>query len=1056
MLTGYAVIGLFCLYMGFLFYLALWAERRSVSGRSVVNNPLVYSLSMAVYCSSWTFFGSVGMAATDGMLFLAIYLGPTLVFVFGRGVLRKMVRLKATHHITPIADFISSRYEKSEPLAALVTFIALVGSIPYVALQLKAVLSTFVLVISHSGQTHGWVGAHVGPIVVVLMIVFTIIFGVRRLDPTERHEGMMMAVSAESIVKLVSFLAAGIFVTYWLYDGAGDIFSRLTSDTLAKDILETQRGSPSFSTWISYMVVSACAILLLPRQFHVAVVENHSEKHLRWAIWLFPLYLFAINFFVYPVAMAGLLQGYSLSQADLFLLKLPLDQGNDMLALLVFIGGFSAATGMILISSMTMSTMISNHLLLPLVDWIPQLGFLERHLLGSRWLSVAAFILMGYWFELFVGEKFGLANIGMISFVAVLQLAPATIGGLFWRSASKKGATWGILAGFMIWTYTMLLPTFVVSGWLDASLLTEGPEGIRMLRPQQLFGLDGLDPVTHTVFWSILVNGCFFMLGSLWEVPTQESQSRAEAFVGAISGMEMLHGSDRRHAYISVKDKRSKIEQLFGRYFSPETALSMTERAIEHVGLAEKSLASITQLAELYDQVEKSLGGSIGTATAHRILSQSDFFNPQEAEELREVYADILASLRARPDDLKRTIDFYQEREQLIQAHSNELEEKVRELESQMSRRRRAEAQSQESEERYRLAIEYSSDGVAVVKDGRIIFNNRKLATMFGYERGRDIVNTDLGYLIHPNDRKRVLENCRQRQEGLLTPSRYDFMGLQKDDTPIYIAVSATAVNYHGDTLNLIYLRDVTRRRQAEEDIRNLSRRLIEGIEEDRRGLAADLHDEFGQSMTALHMWVESTKNSLPEEYQSLRAGCERMADLISNMVENLRKIASDLRPDMLDHIGLVAAAEWHVTEFHKALDNVELDFGAVGFKDRRMDPQVEIVLYRILQEALNNVAKHAGASRIEVRFTYSHPQVIMMIKDNGQGFEMKTPGAINAGGPRGIGLVSMRERVASVGGSIDIRSSVGKGTIIRVAAPGAPPENQNASPRGSTVAEGA
>lgn len=1039
MLSGFLVIGLFCLYIGLLFLLALWAERRSSSGTSVVNNPLVYSLSLAVYCSSWTFFGSVGVAANSGVLFLAIYLGPTLVIIFWWGVLRKMVRLKASHHITSIADFISTRYEKSEPLAAMVTLIALLGTIPYVSLQIKAVLSTFVLITSQNGRVNQWMEAHVGPIVVALMILFTIIFGVRRLDPTERHEGMVMAVSAESIVKLISFLAAGVFVTYFMYDGAADIFQRVVDNPMVGPHVARQAQSVSWHTWLSYLVVSASAILLLPRQFHVAVVENQNEGHVRWAMWLFPLYLFAINLFVYPVAMAGLLQGYSLADADLFLLKLPLEGGAHLLALLVFIGGFSAATGMVLISSMTMSTMISNHLLLPLVDWIPQLGFIERHLLGCRWLAVAGFILMGYWFDLLVGQRLGLVGIGMIAFVAVLQLAPATVGGLFWRNASKRGAMQGIMAGFLVWAYTMMLPTFVMSGWLDSQILVKGPLNIDFLRPQQLFGLTGLDPVSHTVFWSLLFNISFFILGSLREEQSQESQSRAEAFVGAMTDATIFHGSKRGRAYIPVGDKRRIIERLFGRYFSPETSVAISDRCISEVGLAGSRLASIIELAELYDQVEKTLGGSIGKATAHRILAQADFFTPREAEELREVYADILANLRTRPDELKRKIDFYQEREALIQAHSHELEEKVRELEAQIAGRRQAEAQLRESEERYRLAIKYSSDGVAVVQGSTIIFNNRKLATMFGYDRGRDMLNTDLAAIIHPDDREKVLENCRLRQEGFSTPSRYDFKGIRKDGTPLYIAVSATAVNYHGETLNLIYLRDVTSRRQAEEDIRHLSRRLFVGIEEDRRRLAADLHDEFGQTLTGLHLWVESVKNSLTPDQALQKEACDRMSQLIGRMVENLRKIASELRPDMLDHMGLAAAAEWCVSEFRSAPEAPEVEFEAVGFKERRLDPQVEIVLYRILQEALNNAAKHSGAKRVGVMLTYSHPQVIMVIKDDGRGFEIEPNASVASGRDRGIGLVSMRERVASVGGSIDIRSEVGRGTIIRVALPGGP-----------------
>jgi len=1036
MLSSFAVIVFFCLYMGILYALAQWAERRAAAGQSLVNNPLSYSLSLAVYCTSWTFFGSVGLAASDGLLFLAIYLGPTLVIIFADGLLRKMVRLKSSHRITSIADFISARYEKSEGLAAVVTIIALVGTVPYVALQMKAFLATFAVITTHEGETGSWIGTHVGPIMVGLMVLFTIMFGVRRLDPTERHEGMVMAVAAESLVKLVFFLAAGVFVVYFLFDGMDDILNRLGQLPGLVRLGSGEGRGASALTWASYLALSANAILFLPRQFHIAVVENQSENHVHWAMWLFPLYLFLINFFVYPIAMGGLLLGYPASQADTFVLRLPLDFGSPALALAVFIGGFSAATSMILISAMAMSTMISNHLLLPLVDWIPQLVFIERHLLKARWLSVALFILMGYWFELLVGEQFRLANIGLIAFAAILQLGPAMIGGLFWRGGNKNGALLGMTVGFAIWAYTQLVPVFVAGEWLSPDIMREGFLGITLLRPNELFGLSGLDPITHTVFWSLLCNVGLYVLGSLWLEPSQESQSRAEAFVGAMSGSSIYRSVSLHEAYIPVPDKRRRIEKLYERYFGPERALELTERDLKEVGLSGKKLASITELAELYDQVEKSLGGSIGSATAHRALTRADLFTPFEADELTDLYAEILANLRARPEDLKRKIDFYQERESLIKAHSEELEEKVAELEKQVARRRAAEEQLRESEERYRMAIEYSSDGVALIQATRLMFINRKLAEIFGYPRRRELIGRSVGVLVHELDRERVLDISRNRQAGREAPSRYDFMGIRKDGSVVFIAVSATTVYYQGETLNLVYLRDVTARRRAEEDIRNLSRRLIEGIEEERKRLASDLHDEFGQALTALHMRVESLKNSLPPQAAEQKAGCSKLIGTIEELADNVRKISSDLRPDMLDHLGLVPTVEWYVEDYKARMAGVEVEFEAMGFGGRKLDAQVEIVLYRILQEALNNVAKHSGASHVSVHLTYSHPRVIMLIADDGRGFLSDTE---EEGARKGIGLVSMRERAASVGGQIDIRSAPGKGSSIRVTLPARP-----------------
>ena len=304
--------------------------------RSPVNNPLIYALSLGVYCTSWTYYGSVGSAATRGMLFTTVYLGPTLAAVFWWTVLRKLVRLKETHRITSIADFVASRYGKSQALAAVATVIALVGAIPYVALQLKAVIFSFEILTGSSNGAGGWIGNHVGLIVVISMVLFTIIFGVRRLDPTERHQGMVMAMAVMSLIKLVMFIMAGVFAVYIMNNGLADLFSPHRSE---RPVSRTQPDA-SFLTWTTWLMLSMSAVLFLPRQFHIAVVENLNENHIRTAMWLFPLYLLLITLFAYPIAMAGLLEGKPASQADYFVLSLPMERGRPLLALLVFLGGF--------------------------------------------------------------------------------------------------------------------------------------------------------------------------------------------------------------------------------------------------------------------------------------------------------------------------------------------------------------------------------------------------------------------------------------------------------------------------------------------------------------------------------------------------------------------------------------------------------------------------------------------------------------------------------------------------------------------------------------------
>lgn len=771
MINPWVVFAAFCLYVGILFSLALWVERKAAGARSPANNAWVYSLSLAVYCTAWTYYGSVGKAATSGALFLPIYLGPTLSILTWWLVLRKLVRLKAAHKITSIADFISARYNKSQLLAAVATGIAIVGIMPYIALQLKAMISTFLMIAEVPASQNplvGWVDSmianHVGAIAVVLMTAFTIILGVRHLDPTERHEGMVMALAAECLVKLLAFLAAGIFVTYFLYDGFTDIFQKIEQSEYRNLVHSWGMGAPPYVTWTSYLVLSMSAILFLPRQFHVAVVENRDERHILTTMWLFPLYMLLINIFVLPIAVAGLLKGYPIETADTFVLRLPLHHGEAWLSLLVFLGGVSASAGMIMVSSITIATMTTNHLLLPVIGWVPRLGFLKRYLLECRWGVVAGFIGVSYWFEEIILKPYMLVNIGLISFTAVVQFAPVILGGIFWRRGNRAGALLGLGAGFLVWCYTQLLPSFVRNGWLSYDLLEKGPAGVGILRPEALLHLSELDPISHTLVWSLLLNVSFYVLGSLCFEQEREEQRIAEQFVGIPSGSPGLLLAQPGEAYIDLGSKAGDLQQLLSQYFPVQRASEMLDGCLHEMEIHREAQISVIQLVELHNRVEKSLAASIGAAAAYKALHEGITFDPRESKELAEVYAEILANLKVTPTELQEKIDYYQEREKLLTRHAEELKDKVDALQSEITQRMRVQEALTESEERFRELVETMAEGLEIEDPhGIITYVNDRLCDLWGCRREEIIGGLAAHFLVDTRS-----EAAQERRETLL------------------------------------------------------------------------------------------------------------------------------------------------------------------------------------------------------------------------------------------------------------------------------------------------
>ena len=626
MLSGGIIVVASFAYVGLLFAIAAYGDKRADQGRSLIANPYIYTLSLAVYCTSWTFYGSVGRAATSGIGFLPIYLGPTLMAALWWFVLLKMIRISKANRITSIADFVASRYGKSQLLGGLVTVIAVVGIIPYIALQLKAISTSFSIILHYPGValpekigTQWFV--HDNTFYIALMLAgFTIFFGTRHLDATERHEGLVAAIAFESVIKLIAFLAVGIFVTYGMYNGFADIFHRARENPQLHALMTMDGESGTYTSWASLTLLSMFAILFLPRQFQVAVVENVDERHLNKAIWLFPLYLLAINLFVLPIALGGLLRFPAGGvDADTFMLTLPIAEKQIWIAMLAFIGGLSAATGMVIVETIALSTMVCNDLVMPLLLRLRGLRLTERRdlshlLLGIRRGAIVLILMLGYAYFYLAGEAYALVSIGLISFSAVAQFAPAIIGGLFWKGGNRLGAIWGLSSGFLIWLYTLLLPSFAKSGWLPMTFLSQGFFNIDLLKPQQLFGLTGLDEISHCLFWSLLANAGLYVTISLLRRPHAAEHAQAVLFVDALRHAPAA-GSRFWRGNASVND----LLGLLGRFLGPERAREALADYAKQRGVS--AIDALPADADTVYHAESLLAGAIGSASARVMVS---------------------------------------------------------------------------------------------------------------------------------------------------------------------------------------------------------------------------------------------------------------------------------------------------------------------------------------------------------------------------------------------------------------------------------------------------
>ncbi|MCT4333026.1 ATP-binding protein [Paracoccus sp. YLB-12] len=586
-------------YVVLMFGVAFAADRAAARGRvRWLDHPLIYTLSLSVYCSAWTFYGAVGYASRSGLEFATIYLGPTVVFAGAWWGLRRLVRVARMHHVTSIADLISARFGKSNPLAALITLIAVIAATPYIALQLQSVRLSFEVFATDdapdaalngvAGGTGLWVAAG--------LALFTILFGTRNLAADERHHGVVTAIALEALVKLLAFLALGIFVVWGLADGPADMLARIARATDDPVIAEGWLLKPD--RWTALILVAAAAVVTLPRMFQVMVVEAADEDRLHVAGWAFPAYLFAMSLFVLPIAVMGRELLPADANPDLFVLTLPAASGQNLLAFLVFLGGFSAATSMVVVCAIALATMISNHWIVPF--WLglrrrpagEDTEDLRGFVLNARRLAILAVVGAGWVYHEASGGAAALAAMGLVAFTGMAQVLPVMLGGLMWRGANRQGAYAGFGIGFALWMLLIFLPS------VGIGKVPELPQGV--------------DPLAFSIFVALTLNTVAFITVSIFGLPDPVERLQGLSFVSAVEPIRhsrMMRGDDRAEPLLAMTRRVWGADAAL-RFFQAEAAAQG------------KSGYLPDMTPNFLTRLERRLAGSIGAATAHAMIDR--------------------------------------------------------------------------------------------------------------------------------------------------------------------------------------------------------------------------------------------------------------------------------------------------------------------------------------------------------------------------------------------------------------------------------------------------
>ena len=979
MFEGWLLFIFILAYLSLLFLIAYYAERREKAGKSIVSNPYVYSLSMAVYCTSWTFYGSVGKAATSGLSFLTIYLGPTLMASLWWIILRKIIIISKENRITTISDFVGSRYGNSLFLSALVAIVALIGITPYLGLQIKAIMKTFSIL---AGETKG--SAAAGWFITLILGIFAIIFGARRLDSSERHEGLIFAIAFESIVKLIAFLLVGFFVTYGLFDGFADIFEKI-KDSRYGDLLFLGGGtSVSYNEWASLLFLSMMAILFLPRQFHVSVVENSDVSHVSKAMWLFPLYLFLINIFVMPVAFGGLLLGGSQADADSFVLTIPLGQRQSLLALIVFIGGFSAATGMVIVESLALSTMVMNNLVMPGIFRFNKMKGFPAMILNLKRLIILGCVFLGYFFAVSIGEFYTLVDIGLKSFEAVTIFAPSIILGLYWKRGNRLGAIGGIIAGFVIWFYTLFMPALLKAGVIHEKGFLSSLINSEIFNPHALFGLSGLDKWSHSLFWGLLFNLMFYIGLSIFTKQGGEEEKQALLFVESYSPrMLPMKG------IYSIR----QIEDILGQYIGRKEARDIIELFISRHGIKREDISQ-DELFRLRDEAERVLSGALGSAIATIIFEDKVTLTEQERGE-------ISSSIKQMTDTLRLS------RQELAEANRNlaylkEFSENI---------------------------IESAPVGIVTVDSSlRVKYWNKEMEIITGIKRkfAHD------RFIVHllPWIRKEIFAQSELNEMLVQAPSMQTFK--------INISPFKDPSGGH-----VVILEDITEKKKMEEQLQQASKlaslgKLTAGISHEIGNPLASI-SSLVQELKSLKMESGEDKEFTSESLKTINSHIERIAKIVRSLGDFARISTKEKIPS---NISEILDRTINLVKYDKRFKNVQLVPNIDTIPPFRINPdQIQQVFLNLM---LNSIDAMPDGGKLTVSMKKTDNSVEIIFSDTGTGidetiidrifdpfFTTKSPGR-----GTGLGLSICYGIIREHNGTITVKSRRGEGTTFTIRLP--------------------
>ncbi len=1010
-------------YVSFLFLIAWWGDgagRRFLFGRS---QAVVYALSLAVYCTSWTYYGSVGLASQHGLDFLPIYIGPILVIGLGAPFIGRIANLARAQNVTTVADFVSARYGKSQPVAAVAALIALIGSAPYVALQLKAVAPTVLMVVNsfdHGRLTPGKPSASFYLVVSLLLALFAMAFGTRRINPKEHQDGLILAIAVESIVKLVAFLAVGAFVVWRLNNGIRDLTNIAGSDPRIASVIQTP---PDPAVWVVTTLLSAFAIVLLPRQFHVAVVENHDDRGIRTAAWLFPTYLVLINLFVAPLAIAGLKIFPDASfNRDLTVLALPLNAGAHGVALLTMVGGLSAATGMVVVESVALAVTISNDLVMPLLlrrSAQTAEGDIGALVLWVRRIAIVGVLALGFAYERMAGEA-GLVSIGLLSFAAVAQIAPAFLGGLFWRRGTARGAIAGMTVGALTWFYLLLLPSIRPDQALS-DLLAHGPLAIAWLSPAALVAFAPSSLVGGVVL-SLAANVAAFVAFSLTRHPSALERAQASAFAGVGVG-----GEPQAFRLWRSSTTAGELEAAVGRYLGAGRARRAFATFMRERGLGYDP--ALEAGAQLIRHAEFLLSPAIGASTSRQVLSLLLRPRTVSGQSALKLIDEASAAIQSSRDQLQHALDHARQGITVFDANLA------------------LTAWNREFAELFALPPAMLRYGVGL--DEIVRFNASRGA--YGPGDSEDFVAERVAsqlYNDQPNrlrlfSTNRVIEvrSARLPDGGIVTTYTDVTQRVQAEEA-LEAANEMLERRVDERTAELQRLNAELERAKNEADAANLSK---------TRFLAAASHDIL-QPLNAARLYA----SSLSEDASQL--GVEERADLARNVDISLEAV-EEIIGALLDISRLDAGAtrsEISDVPVADLMGMLEIEFAALARAkglDLTFVPATLVIrtdrrlMRRLLQNLISNALKYTMSGRVLVGCRRVRGAARIEVWDTGLGIPPEHERAVfaefkrldqGARVARGLGLgLSIVERLGRVlEHAVGLRSRPGKGSVFFVTAP--------------------